>query len=1038
MRVGNGAIISATDVGDVDLSLPTGLILHLSDVYFCPCITKNVISVSRMDSDGFKFTIMNGLMDFSLNGLHYGSGVKIDGLYLLDLDTPLLSIQTKRPRISNESEAFMWHCRLGHINENRIKRLKETGLLGQFEMDSLDTCDSCLLGKMTKAPFKKKGERANDLLGLVHSDVCGPLSTNARGGYSYFVTFTDDFSRYGYVFLMRHKSETFDKFKEFKNEVENQLNKKIKVLRSDRGGEYLSTEFTSYLRDCGIVSQLTPPGTPQWNGVSERRNRTLMDMVRSMMSAATLPASFWGYALETAAFMLNRVPSKSVEKTPYELWFGRVPPLSFLKIWGCEAFVRKDRTSGKLDSRSDKYFFVGYPKETMGYYFFHRGENKVIVARHGVFLEKEFLARKSSGSNVQLEEIQEELQDGNPRVPPRVAGVSGSFLSPDPSRMEEAEDIPAETQVNTPSTPVEEVQARVDEEVPLQDVHEPQPEEAPQPPPVVIPRRSQRVVRQPERWLGLHEVTSLDTDDPVSFDDAMSRPDSDSWREAMKAKIQSMYDNQVWDLVDLPPGFRPIENKWVFKRKSDKDGNLTTYKARLVAKGYRQIQGIDFDETFSPVAMFKSIRILLAIAAFYDYEIWQMDVKTAFLNGDLEEELYMVQPSGFEDPSSAKKVCKLKRSIYGLKQASRSWNLRFDREIKKFDFKKCEEEPCVYKKVSGSSVVFLVLYVDDILLIGNDVPMLNGVKSSLMKIFSMKDLGEAVYVLGIRIYRDRSERLIGLSQSTYIDKVLKRFGMEDSKKGFLPISHGIKLNKSQCPSGTDELEKMSRIPYASAIGSIMYAMTCTRPDVAYALSMTCRYQSNPGFKHWTAVKNILKYLRNTSEMLLIYGGQTELVAWGYTDASFQTDQDDLRSQSGYVYMLNGGAVSWRSSKQECVTDSTTESEYVAAAEAAKEGVWLRKFLQELEVVASSLEAIELYCDNNGAIAQAKEPRSHQKSKHVDRKYHLIRDFVSRGDVRISRVDTDSNTADPLTKPLSLDKTNLHRSTMGIRRRIDWV
>ena len=186
---------------------------------------------------------------------------------------------------------------------------------------------------------------------------------------------------------------------------------------------------------------------------------------------------------------------------------------------------------------------------------------------------------------------------------------------------------------------------------------------------------------------------------------------------------------------------------------------------------------------------------------------------------------------------------------------------------------------------------------------------------------------------------------------------------------------------------------MSRIPYASAIGSIMYAMTCTRPDVAYALSMTCRYQSNPGFKHWTAVKNILKYLRNTSEMLLIYGGQTELVARGYTDASFQTDQDDLRSQSGYVYTLNGGAVSWRSSKQECVTDSTTESEYVAAAEAAKEGVWLRKFLQELEVVPSSLEAIELYSDNNGAIAQAKEPRSHQKSKHVDRKYHLIHDFV---------------------------------------------
>jgi len=252
-----------------------------------------------------------------------------------------------------------------------MKKLHSNGLLTSFDFESYETCEACLLGKMTKAPFTGFPERAQDLLELIHTDVCGPMSTTARGGFQYFITFTDDFSRYGYVYLMKHKSETFEKFKEFQNEVENQRGKKIKALRSDRGGEYLSHEFSTHLKSCGIVPQLTPPGTPQRNGVSERRNRTLLDMVRSMMSQSDLPLSFWGYALETAAFTLNRVPSKSVEKTPYEIWTGKTPSLSFLKIWGCEVYVKRLQ-SDKLTPKSDKCIFVGYPKETIGYYFYNR------------------------------------------------------------------------------------------------------------------------------------------------------------------------------------------------------------------------------------------------------------------------------------------------------------------------------------------------------------------------------------------------------------------------------------------------------------------------------------------------------------------------------------------------------------------------------------------------------------------------------------------------------------------------------------------
>ena len=250
------------------------------------------------------------------------------------------------------------------------------------------------------------------------------------------------------------------------------------------------------------------------------------------------------------------------------------------------------------------------------------------------------------------------------------------------------------------------------------------------------------------------------------------------------------------------------------------------------------------------------------------------------------------------------------------------------------------------------------------------------------------------------------------------------------------MSHGKHLSQMQCPATANERERMSKVPYASAIGSIMYAMISTRPDVSYAISATSRYQADPGEDHWTAVKGILKYLRRTKDMFLVYGGKEELVVTGYTDASFQTDPDELKSQSGFVFTINGGAVSWKSSKQETVTDSTTEAEYIAASESAKEGVWIRKFLIELGVFPNASSPLNLYCDNNGAIAQAKEPRNHQKNKHVLRKFHLIREFVRQGEIKICKIHTDLNVADPLTKPLPQPKHEAHVRSMGIRYLLD--
>nr|GFB12176.1 hypothetical protein [Tanacetum cinerariifolium] len=405
----------------------------------------------------------------------------------------------------------------------------------------------------------------------------------------------------------------------------------------------------------------------------------------------------------------------------------------------------------------------------------------------------------------------------------------------------------------------------------------------------------------------------------------------------------------VWVLVDLPPGCKTVGSKWIYKKTTDMDGIVHTYKARLLAKGYTQLYGVNYKETFSPVVDIRAIRTLISIAAFYDYEIWQMDVKTAFLKCYLDEDIYMVQPEGFVDPNHPRKVCKLQRSIYGLKQASRSWNKGFDEEIKRFGFDQNLDEPCLYEKASGSNVTFIILYVDDIIIMGNHIPSLQSVKDHLGKRFAMKDLGEVTFILGIKIYRDRA----------------------------------------QGASTPKEVKRMQNVPYGSAVGSIKYAVRCTRPDVAFTQNITSRFQQNSDECHWTDVKHILKYLRNTKDMFLVYGGnpKAELRVDCYCDAGFKTDRDDTKSQTGYVFILNGGAVDWKSSKQ------------------------------RLGIVPTINEPIRMFCDNSVALHFANEPGVQRGARHYHKRYHYVRESIALGEIRFLKVNTNDNMADPFTKAL---------------------
>ena len=573
--------------------------------------------------------------------------------------------------------------------------------------------------------------------------------------------------------------------------------------------------FYEFCKGQGIVNQYTMPGTPQQNGVAERRNRTLMDMVRSMLANSGLPLFLWTEALKAAVHILNRVPSKFVPKTPYELWTGRKPSLRYMKVWGCIAEAKLyNPFLRKLDPKTVSCFFIGYPEHSKGYRFYCPSHvTRIVETKRAAFLEDYKVSGSSENNGNPYEDLQE-VQDAGGRDPsliltpvtPLVPHAASQVTEPSPSLSE----------FITPDliTPENEGTSNTN----YQQNDEPDNQ----------PRRSSRPKRPTNfddyvTFITEAEMDAGKSNDPTSYNEAINSDQSSEWNKAMIDELDSMKKNDVWDLVELPNGAKPVGCKWVFKTKLDPNGNVERFKARLVAKGFTQKEGIDYQETFSPVSRKDSLRIVMALVAHFDLELHQMDVKSAFLNGDLDEDVFMKQPEGFMPVGQEHLVCKLKKSIYGLKQASRQWYLKFDEVMKKQGFVKNQVDQCTYLKMSGSNFTILVLYVDDILLASNSLDMLHESKHLLSRNFDMKDLGEASYVIGIEIHRDRHNGILGLSQRAYIERVLNRYNMQHCSPSVAPVVKGDVFGNFQCPKTEVEKEQMRMIPYASVVGSLMYA-----------------------------------------------------------------------------------------------------------------------------------------------------------------------------------------------------------------------
>lgn len=984
--------------------------LKINKVQYIPDLCVNLLSVSQIVKNGN--TVMFDKHGFEIrdkNKIIVATGSLVNDMFKLHIQENCSIIKDNDEKCMNafacaENETKLWHRRLAHTSFTNMRFLK--GTIENVNYNE-QQCDICIKGKQSRLPFKLEGHRAKQLLEIIHSDVCGPMSVSSLSGYRYFVTFIDDYSRKVFVYVIKNKNEIFKRFVEFKSLVENQTGRTIKVLRTDNGTEYVNSAFQMFTSKHGIIHQKSAPYTPQQNGMSERMNRTLVEKVRCMLIDAEMSKSFWAEAVMAAAKIVNCVPCKGTKDiSPEEVWSGRKPDMNIFKVFGCKAFVHiPNAKRKKLDEKSIECVFVGYASESKAYRLYDKSTKKLIISRNVSFMETSSPKKSNTENVIIVEPPEEESHDDS-----KMIGLEDDSLADEPdvtiisNKNEETAD-PTESNENSFESTIDSSDWFLEQSR--------------------IPDNLEQPRREPSSRIAAKEkpnyaCVSTNFIDPSNVKEAMSGNSSHLWKEAMEQEMTSLYENGTWELAPLPEGKRPVKCKWIFKTKYNSNGDLVRHKARLVAKGFSQIEGIDYNETFSPVVRYTSIRFLLALAVKFDLKISQMDAVSAFLNGKLDTEVYMEQPELFND--STNRYCKLKKSIYGLKQSSRLWNDALNSVLLNFGLKRSNTDQCIFYSKSSSSVLIVAIYVDDLIILSNDVNLENKLKRQLCSSFQMKDLGQVASILGMRI--TQNDNSIAIDQSQYICEVIERFGMSDAKPISSPLDVNQKISAELCPKVDAEKFDMKNVPYKEAIGSLLYAAQVSRPDINFAVNLLSRYSENPGKAHWTALKRVLRYLKGTINQRIVYRKSNDPLK-GYCDADWAGDVDNRKSTTGYIFIMQNAPISWCTRKQPTVALSTTEAEFMAMVSAIQESIWLKNL--EYELFPTSPKEIDIYCDNKGAILLANNNTYSPRTKHMDIKGKFIREKLDSGNINIKYISTDSMFADSLTKATTkLGLTNFQK------------
>lgn len=960
-----GKEMEATCTGDVEVLSNVGerqVCVTLKNVLCVPGLRVNLLSVSTIEKAGFEIVFANSKMYVKKGNCIYVEGVRVGSLY------KIFFMPNNNPvaNLASDNDIELWHKRYGHLNYNTLmNNMKVVNGLNIFNKRSNKICEVCVLSKQKCLPYYSKSSRSTRVLELVHTDVCGPITPVSRNDNRYFVTFVDDYSRFVIIYVIKRKDEVIDCFKDYEKKVTAMFcNKRISKIKCDNGGEYCSGSLQEFCKNKGINISYTPPYNPQMNGVAERMNQTLMDKARSLILQAGFDKSFWEDAVYMAAYITNRTQSYLVkEKTPYELWFKTKPNVSNMRIFGCIAYARiPDALRTKLDNKGKKCRFIGYSEN--GYRLWQEEERKLIHSRNVIFDENNY-NYKTKTKECDTEDIEEDSNE-----------VMNQELEEE----------------NTEN--IEEV-IRYEESG----------------------LRPKRKIKLPSRFddyeveISCLALLSEFSSEPKSYTEAKESGDWDMWNQAIREELDALKENNTWEIVDRPENQEIISNRWVFKIKENNQGKHT-YKARLVARGFEQNLG-EFSQIHAPVARLSTLRVLLSVCNHYNLVLEQFDVKNAFLNSNLEETIFMKIPEGLKILEDDKgKVCLLKRAIYGLKQAPKAWNNRFNNFMIDLNFKRSKSDYCLYSFVNGNMRCYLLLYVDDILICCNDINFLSILKLKLTETFKVRRLSDNYNFLGIKISRDINRKIITMDQISAIENLILNFNVENCKLVKTPIEKNLDLKMNF------DASLNTKLPYKELLGSLMYIMMGTRPDICFSVGYFGKFQNCPTDEHFKHLLRVLKYLKATVNYKLhFYYSDSNII--GYADSDFANDSADRKSVSGYCFKLFDNLISWTSKKQSIVTLSSTESEFVAICAASCELMYLKNLLIDLDIKIEL--PISLFEDNQSTIKLLHNFENNRRCKHIDVKLHFVVDLINQNLIKIKYVSTSEQLADVFTKALGNEK-----------------
>ncbi|KAI3758865.1 hypothetical protein L6452_06437 [Arctium lappa] len=1000
--------------------------MTFEDVYYVDQLKYNLLSVSQVCDKQHSILFTNTECMILAPGFKVVDESMIllrtprkDNVYCLDMDN-VDSDSSLNCLVSKASidESSLWHIRMCHMNFKTMNKLVKNNLVRGlpskvFSCD--DHCVACLKGKQHKTSHKTKEINSiSSCLQLLHMDLFGPTNVMSIGKKSYCLVIIDDYSRFTWVYFLRTKDETSELIKSFILRIENQTNQKVKVMRSDNGTEFKNLDLNTFCEEKGIERQYSAPRTPQQNGVAERRNRTLIEAARSMLADSKLPITFWAEAVNTACYVQNRVlVVKPKNKTPYELLNKRKPFIGFFKPFGCSCTILNTKSHlGKFDSKEDDGFLVGYSSQSKAYRVFNTS-SRIIEESDNVKCNENTPNPIGTGPEwlFDIDSLTNSFGSSSDDYAGSGCGGSGTsqvqesisrsviFPIPTVNSFEDCEKEPStgpsqseeesrdkdtqenkESEVDAENTSVELNDSNLEAGLNEEPSHNTRVQKN-HPPQLVIgdissPMMTRHQTRLQEMHDQQHTVLScfLSQLEPRKAHDAMKES---SWIEAMQEELLQVKLQEVWDLVDLPKGHRAIGTKWIFRNKTDERGIVIRNKVRLVAQGYTQEEGIDYEEVFAPVARIEAIRLFLAYASYMNFKVYQMDVKSVFLYGSIEEEVYVCQPPGFENPSYPDRVYKLKKALYGLHQAPRAWYDTLSSYLLENGFERGVIDKTLLIKRKKKDILLVQIYVDDIIFGSTRDNMCKEFEDLMHQRFKMSSMGELTFFLGLQV-QQKSDGIF-ICQSKYVQDILTKFGFSDSKPASTPMETHKKITADL------EGEDMDVHHYISMIGSLMY-LTASRPDIMFPVCVS------------------------------------------YSDSDLGGANLDRKSTSRGCQFLGARLVSWQCKKQTTVSTSTTEAEYKAAASCCAQVLWIQN--QMLDYGVTFLHT-PIFIDNSSAISIVNNPVKHSKTKHIEIRYHFIRDCNEKKLVQVVKVHTDNQFADLFTKAFDVGRftfLGIHSST----------